>query len=106
MKVQIFETFDIARVKIQQIIFLKELISFSSNFPSIFRVMRHNSSVLFQLKFYKLLTKGVYQSTNLVKFYVSSRKSEILHFAALLMSKSCTVSVKKYRRIISYDTEE
>ena len=30
-----------------------------------------------------LSTKGAYQSTNLVKFHLSSRKSEILHFGVL-----------------------
>ena len=39
--------------------------------------------------------KGVNQSTNLVKFYVSSQKSEILLFDGLLWSKSCIVSAKK-----------
>ena len=67
--------------------FLKQQISFSSNFASMSRVMTHN--------FYILSTKGVYPSTNLVKFYVSSQKSEILHFNGLLLSKSSTVSTKK-----------
>ena len=34
---------------------------------------------------YILSTKGAYQSTNLVKFHLSSRKSEILHFDGLLL---------------------
>ena len=82
-----------ARVKIHQI-----LVIFSPNFTSIFRVMGHNSSVLFQIKFYILLTKGSYESKNLVKLYMSSRKSKILHFDGLLLSKSCTVSAKKVRK--------
>ena len=67
--------------------FLKQQISFTSNFASVFSVMRHKSSLIFQLKFYILSTKGAYQSTNLVTFYVSSRKSKILHFDVFLLSK-------------------
>ena len=63
--------------------FIKQKIGFSSNFTSLFSVMRHNSFVFFQLKFYILSTKGAYQSTNLVKFHVHCRKSEILHFDGL-----------------------
>ena len=51
--------------------------------------------ILFYLKSYIFSTKGVNESTNLVKLNVSSRKSEILHFDGLLWSKSCTVSAKK-----------
>ena len=69
--------------------FLKQQISFYSNFPSIFRVMRHNSSVFF------FSTKGSYESTNLEKFYMSSQQSQILHFNGLLFSKSYTVSAEK-----------
>ena len=71
-------------------------ISFYSNFASIFRVMRHNSSAYTFLANFS--TKGVYQSTNLVKFYVNSRKSEILHFDGLFCSKSCTISAKKVQK--------
>ena len=45
----------------------------------------NNKSILYSLKFYVLSTKGVYQSTNLVKFHVSSRKSEFLHFNGVLL---------------------
>ena len=41
----------------------------------------------------------------LVNFNASSDKSENLHFDVLLLSKARKVSVKKYRRIISHDTE-
>ena len=34
----------------------------------------------------------------MVKFYLSSRKSEILHFEGLLLSKACTVSAKKVQK--------
>ena len=63
--------------------FLKQKISFSSNFAPLFSTMRHNFSVPFQLKCSMLLTKGAYQSANLVKFHLSSWKSEILHFGVL-----------------------
>ena len=75
--------------------FLKQQVSFSSNFASLFIVMRHNSSILFQLKFYILSTKSAYQSTNSVKFHVSSYKSEILHSDELFLSKSYTVLAKR-----------
>ena len=78
--------------------FLKQQTSFSSNFTTIFRVMRHDCYVFFWLKFYILSTKGVYQSTKWVKFYVSSRKSQILHFDGLLLSKSWTFSAKKVQK--------
>ena len=44
--------------------FLEPRASFSSNFASLFSVMRHNSSVLFHLKLYMLWTKGADQSAN------------------------------------------
>ena len=40
--------------------FFKQKVSFSSMFGSLFSVMRDNSSVLFQLKLYMLLTKVVH----------------------------------------------
>ena len=51
---------------------LKQQVSFSSNSGSIFSVKRRNSSVLFQLKFYILSTKGTCQGTNLVELEVWS----------------------------------
>ena len=65
--------------------FLKQKIGISSNFSPLFIIMRHNSSVSFQLKFYMLSAKGAYQSSNLVKFHLRGRKSEILHFGGLLL---------------------
>ena len=41
--------------------FLKPRASFSSNFASLSTLMRDNSSVLFHLKLYMLLTKGIHQ---------------------------------------------
>ena len=44
---------------------------------------------------------------NLVNFYASSGKSENVHFdVVLLFSLGYKVSAKKYRRIISHDTEK
>ena len=42
--------------------FLEPRVSFSSNFASLFSVIRRNSSVLFHLKPYILWTKGAHQS--------------------------------------------
>ena len=95
------------QVKIHQILVIFETTNkFLSNFESLFSVKRHKSTIIFYLKFYILSTKGAYQSINLVKFHVSDRKAEILHFNGFLLSKSYNVSAKKYRRDISHDTEE
>ena len=45
-----------------------------------------------------LSTKGIYQSTDLVKLDVSSQKSEILHFYCFILSKSFKDSAKKVQR--------
>ena len=44
--------------------FLEQGARFSSNFASLDSVVRDNSSVLFHLKLYMLLTKGTHQSAN------------------------------------------
>ena len=93
-----------AQVKIHQILsILKQQVSFSSDFASLFSVMRHNSSVLFWVKYYKFSTKGVYQ--NLVKFHVSKS----LKFCTL-MGSFCPSHIKfqleNYGRIIAHDSEE
>ena len=51
--------------------FLEPRVSFSSNFASLFSVMRHNSSVLFHLNLYMLWTKGAHQSANFQTFNYS-----------------------------------
>ena len=43
---------------------------------------------------------------NLVNFHESSRKSKNLQFDGLLLSIAYKVSAKKYRKVISHDTEE
>ena len=57
--------------------------------------MRHKSSTHFWLEFYILSTKGAYQSTNLLKFHVGSRKSEILHVIGFPLSKSSAKRLQK-----------
>ena len=82
-----------ARVK-----FLQILVIFETTDQSFFKFCIDLQGLVytFELKFYILSAKGTcYQSTSLVKFYVSSQKSGILHFDGILLSKSCTVSTKK-----------
>ena len=69
------------------------------NNRSVFIQTLHQSSGSWDITpLYSSLLSGAYQSTNLVKFYMSSRNSEILHFDGLLLSKSCTVSAKKVQK--------
>ena len=63
--------------------FLKQKISFSWNFTSIFSVMRHKSSTYFWLKFYILSTERAHQSTNWVKFN-TSRQFKVWKFSTLM----------------------
>ena len=51
--------------------FLEPRVSFSSNFASLFSVMRHNSSVLFHLNIFMLWRNGSYQSANFQTFNCS-----------------------------------
>ena len=96
MKVQIFWDLWVLGSRFTKfLLFLKQQIDFSSNFTSLFSVMRHPHSYFFKLKFYILSTKWTYPSTNLVKFDVSNGKSEILRFNGLLLSKSYKVSANK-----------
>ena len=50
--------------------------------------MRHYCPVLFLAEILHIFNKGAYRITNLVIFYVGSRKSEILQIEGLLLSKS------------------
>ena len=57
--------------------------------------------------FKEKLTSGLKNDIrNLVNFHGISRKSENLHFDALLLSTAYKFQLKKDRRIISHDTEE
>ena len=52
--------------------FLEPRVSFSSKFASLFSIMRHNSSVVFNLKLYIMLwTKWTYDSANFQTFNCS-----------------------------------
>ena len=68
-----FSEFSLLALKLTkfEMSFFKQKASFSSKFRSLFIVMRHNSSVLFQLKFYMLLTKVADQSAKFQNFYCS-----------------------------------
>ena len=77
------------------------------NNKSVFLQILHHSSVswditplyLFSWNFiYILSTKKAHKNGNLVKFFVSSQKSEILHFDGLLLSKSWTGLAKKVQK--------
>ena len=57
-----------------------------------FFVHHHHHSVSW------VIIKGAYQSTNLVKFQVSSQKFEILHFHGIHLFKSYKASAKKVQK--------
>ena len=82
-----------AQVKIHQTLqeqTLKEQISCSSNFASLFSVMRHNSSVLYCWNFI------YFQEKEPIKVQIWwTFTSDILHFDGLLLSKWYEVSAKK-----------
>ena len=82
MKVHIFETWIPGTKFTKFLSLLKQQIAFSSNFALSLNIMRHNSFVLFKLKFYKLATKGVYQGANLVK---SNIKNLALSWVSLVI---------------------
>ena len=64
-------------------------------------------AVEFDAKFEeKLALAFKYDMTNLVNFNVSSRKFESLHTDVLLLSIAYKVSAKKYRRVVSHNTED
>ena len=81
------------------LLFLKQQISYSHILHhSLVSWDIYNSTVSFQLEFYILSTKEGYQNTNLVKFHLSSQKSEILYFGGLFLLKSNKVSAKKVQK--------
>ena len=86
MKVQIFTLLSVC-VKIYQI----------------FVIFETTDQLFF--KFCILSTKGAYETTNLVKFCMSSRNPEILHFAGSFCPNHIQFQPEKYRRV-SHDTEE
>ena len=81
--------------------FLKQQMSFSSNFTTFFIVMRQ---IVYIFLGEILYTFNKYQSTNLVKYHVSSR-----NFCTVMCSfcrNHIKFQLKKYRRVISHDTEK
>ena len=79
------------------------------NKKSVFLQILHNFSVLWgKIPLYLFswnfiyLQRSTYQSTNLVKFQVSIRKSEVLHFDGLLCPNHINFKLKKYRKAISH----
>ena len=55
--------------------FSRPQVSFSSNFASLFSVMKDNSSLLFQVKRYIFCTKGTNKSGNFENFRCSGQNS-------------------------------
>ena len=99
IKVEIWE-FRVIRSK------FTKFLSYLSN-KSVFLQILHHSSVsrgitplyLFNWNFlYMSWTKRTYQSTNLVKFHISSQKSEVLHFDGFLLSKPYEASAKTVKK--------
>ena len=90
-----------ARIRFHQIlVILKPQLGFSSSFTSLFRLITHNSSVLFQLKFFISSTREVY-----LKYKFGEMKSLI--FGILMGSfyqNNIKFLVQQYRRVISHDT--
>ena len=80
---------------------LKQQISFSSNFASMFSVMRHNSSVIFSWIFI------YFQQKVPIKVQIWwNWKSKIWHFDGPFYQNNIKFQLKKYRRVISLDTVE
>ena len=77
---------------------LKPQINFSSNFASLFDVMRDKSSVFFYLKLYMIFTKGAHQSAKFQTFDLSGEISPNLNFDRLLLLKAYKISVENLQR--------
>ena len=74
----------------------KPQVSFSSNFASLFNVLRDNSSVRAWVKLNMIFTKGAHQSAKTWgKFELLSLISPNLYFGRLLLLKVYTISAKK-----------
>ena len=72
--------------------------SFSLNFPSLFSVMRDNSSIFFLVETLDDLTKGARHSGKFQTFDCSCAISPNLYFDRLLMLKEYKISAKKVQR--------
>ena len=80
---------------------------------SVFLQILHHSSVswdiippYFVVEILYTFNKSSLSKTNLVKFHVSMRKSEILHFDGLVCLTHIKFKLKKYRRFVSHSSEE
>ena len=98
---------------------LEPRVSFSSNFASLFSVMRDSSSVLFHLKVYMLWTKGAHQNRIFQTFECSNESSPNFschfwnhkvrihsNFALLLSVMKNNSSVFLYRVLIDLESLE
>ena len=85
---------------------MKPQISFSLNFASVFTGMRDNSSVLFWLQIYMIWTKGANQSENFRLSAAHVKFHQICTLIGSLCWKSIKFQLKKYRGVMSYDTEK
>ena len=104
--VQILETL-VLRWKFTKFLsFLKQQINFSSNFASLFSIMRHNSSVLFSWNFI------CFQQNEPIKVQIwwnFTWAAKSLKFCPLMGScckNHIKFSLKKDRRVIPHDVEE
>ena len=80
---------------------LKPRVSCSSNFASLFRVIRENSSVLFHLNLYMFWTNGAHQSANFRTFDHSHENNQIPYVIFQAMSQ---VSFKFCINVQCHDT--
>ena len=84
--------------------FLKQKISFSSNFAPLFGIMRHIFSILFLAQTLYTFSKS---SRSKYKFgEISPEQSEIWNCGGLLLQTHIKFQLQKYRRPISHDIEE
>ena len=85
--------------KIPHVVFEIVQVSFSSNFASIFNLMRDNSSVFFKLKLYMIFKKVTHESAQFQIFDCSGKISPNLYFDRLLLLKVYRISAKLVQRI-------
>ena len=85
--------------------YLKMQVSFSLDFASLLKIMRDKTSVLFSLKLYMVFTKEAHQSAKFQTFHCSVENSPNLYFHRLILLKVYKIQLKKYRGVMSHDTE-
>ena len=104
IKVQIFYFLVLRSNFTKFLSFLKQKISFSSNFAPLFGIMRHNSSILFLAETFS--KSSLYQITKLVKLHLSNRKSKIFTVVGSFCKNQIKFQLKKYRILISNGIDE